>query len=320
MRRKTIILITAMALLAGCGTTDEAEVRLVQESEVVREAEPENLDTAVINELEGQVEPESEVEETPEEPEASEGQDPPEPEEESVVTEESVETAEGASVSTPTEDKAVSTTPSLDAKISSSETPAKPSETPEISASKFAATWDDEYSGRAHMVITPIENGGTTAEGTTPTYSFNVCAYWSNSAFSMEYWSMIGVFDPESGQVECSGIEFAEVYDDDGNPSFEGVVPVTGSLYFDDNGILRWTHDQACSFVLSGEPNETNRIAKVKASDGFVNLRTGPGTGNAIIMQIPTGAVLSLMEKGENWSQVYFGMDGGYVANSEIEF
>ena len=38
--------------------------------------------------------------------------------------------------------------------------------------------------------------------------------------------------------------------------------------------------------------------------DGFLNLRTGPGGGFAIVMQMPHGSALNTLERSGNWARV----------------
>ncbi len=68
----------------------------------------------------------------------------------------------------------------------------------------------------------------------------------------------------------------------------------------------------------------------VDASDGYVNLRTGPGTGYEIICTIPNGEALELYPEeatatnGKKWLNVAYWVDGdwvsGWVSASQIDY
>lgn len=61
--------------------------------------------------------------------------------------------------------------------------------------------------------------------------------------------------------------------------------------------------------------------ATVYCSDGGkLNLRTGAGTGYKAIDQIPTGAALTVIEKGSKWCRVSYNGQTGYVMTSFLQF
>jgi uncharacterized protein YgiM (DUF1202 family) len=57
------------------------------------------------------------------------------------------------------------------------------------------------------------------------------------------------------------------------------------------------------------------------ANGGSLNVRRGPGTGYGVILQIPNGSTVSVIEKGTKWTQItYDSTTTGYVMTSFLRF
>ena len=196
----------------------------------------------------------------------------------------------------------------------------------------------------------------------------NLSMYTENDGFYMEYEREdIGFFYADFGAygsgwttLICS-VRDGKPYELDISMDTEGFYQdVPGEFYtltdnFDDgHAYLRTplSYDTGTGQFIKGEPiyesdaPETDTEARteetipeyfvyVSSSDGYANLRTGPGTENDIICQIPTGEALEVYRedatdaKGRKWLKVAYyretdNEDGyewitGWIAESQVD-
>jgi len=68
------------------------------------------------------------------------------------------------------------------------------------------------------------------------------------------------------------------------------------------------THTTVSGFIVQAWPDTW-----VKSSDGYANVRNGPGTSYQIVGVLKSGTQVGIIEKGEKWTKT---TAGGWVANS----
>lgn len=168
------------------------------------------------------------------------------------------------------------------------------------------ASYDDAYSTRCHMIISPIEDSN----------QCSIFITWGNSADSAEYWSLTG--DYEGDRIPYSGVQWTGVYTENGE-MIESKHNVSGYFSIDDSDIVRWSENPDCMFEMMGEPLDSDSYVRVTAPDGYVNVREGAGTQYPVNMEIPTGALLNVTSYGGDWTGISFLYGSGYVANSQVE-
>lgn len=65
--------------------------------------------------------------------------------------------------------------------------------------------------------------------------------------------------------------------------------------------------------------DEINQITSYKYTLGNLNLRTGPGTDYSIIMTIPAGEQVEVMENEDGWDKVLYQGEIGYCSSEFLQ-
>ena len=66
--------------------------------------------------------------------------------------------------------------------------------------------------------------------------------------------------------------------------------------------------------ILNGEGTAT------VIAENSLNLRTQPASSATVVTRIPRGATVTVLSKGETWSQVRYGSQSGYCMNEFLQF
>ena len=89
-----------------------------------------------------------------------------------------------------------------------------------------------------------------------------------------------------------------------------------------------WTRVKVVSSGLTGyvvssmisygsTPSDTKTVVQPKGL--YVNLRSGPDYSYKVVCRMPTGAKITVISKGEQWSKVMYGSYTGYMVNDFIK-
>lgn len=73
------------------------------------------------------------------------------------------------------------------------------------------------------------------------------------------------------------------------------------------------------NIVEEDEDEESNQIINYKYTIGNLNLRTGPGTDYSIILTIPAGEAVEIMENEDGWDKVMYQGEIGYCSSEFLQ-
>ena len=70
------------------------------------------------------------------------------------------------------------------------------------------------------------------------------------------------------------------------------------------------------------DPNwpDTDEATAIVIAENSLNLRTQPVSSATVVTRIPRGATVTVLSKGETWSQVRYGSQSGYCMNEFLQF
>lgn len=181
----------------------------------------------------------------------------------------------------------------------------------------FAASWTGVGSDRCHITVSAYRE--------IDAYCL-VEVYWGNSWDSSSCWQYVGEYDEENDCIDMVGTTFVTHSDESGNALMptDVITNITGSLSIDEYGNLVWISSESEYeeyFAISGEPFESTGIFYANSSDGYINVRRGPGTEYSICGVLPSDTYIYMSDNsGEEWIPVCSGVFGlGYIHNSQGE-
>ena len=169
----------------------------------------------------------------------------------------------------------------------------------------FLGGWADSVSGRCYMDITVIQDE-----------FLSIVIYWSDSAIDTVYWSLLGEYSEDTGEISYEGMQFRESFSPSGSEYTVMNSNVNGSLYMTADGILKWSERDSCRFEKNGNAKQPDTFVEMEEGEGYIRKTSDPSSET--IMVLPKGAIVGVTLNGSDTYAVFGNIEGYLFYDGEM--